>query len=379
MRQDLTWFLVFLVSCCYCSGTSAFFVVDKHRGGELEKNDGVKQLQTAFRHVKYSGARWHTALYSTKEEPVSPPKSRGDTRTRKEEEKLLDNAILAKLKRSSRAGAIIFPDSEQYQAWRIVTVVGAIFSALWIPYNMAFEIVGGQVVDKLLWIIFAVDIFVQCNLAVPSLSSSTATEEEGGLIVDHAEITKNYFAGRIFWVDLLGVFPFEAAALAVAAAFNGGPMTEASETTTTTILSLLRLVSLVRLHRMGPLSDHLQNNPRISLIWFTLARNFAVLLAVNHLSACIMYFLARLKGFGDHTWLGPVVVSRMNGLERYVVALYQSVVTFSTVGYGVSVNDWIMRSHLLRLIPPNPGHYASISYSCHRTLLQQTQWSKYGG
>jgi hypothetical protein len=46
-----------------------------------------------------------------------------------------------------------------------------------------------------------------------------------------------------------------------------------------------------------------------------------------------MFFLARLNDFDENTWLGPLVFE-MNGVERYVVSLYWSVVTFATVGYG---------------------------------------------
>lgn len=48
-----------------------------------------------------------------------------------------------------------------------------------------------------------------------------------------------------------------------------------------------------------------------------------------------MYFLARLKGLGDDTWLGPLVAERSEAqstFELYLTSLYLSVVTFCTVG-----------------------------------------------
>ncbi len=262
---------------------------------------------------------------------------------------------------SSSSSSVIYPWTRRYENWRWVTVAGALVTAVWVPYEMAFSQAspfrppfgGGasSVLDSVLWAVFVADIFVNCNLAIPSRGangSDEATgagmygqqeleeeeEEEGGapsrkgsMIVDRTEIVRAYVRSRTFWLDLAGVFPFEAVAVATSSLLGLG-------TGNVAMASLLRLVSLVRLHRMAPLSDRLQNNPRISLIWFTLARNFAVLFGANHLSACVMYFLARLRGFDDHTWLGPVV-SEMSGFQRYVVSLYQAVVTFSTVGYGV--------------------------------------------
>jgi ankyrin repeat protein len=233
---------------------------------------------------------------------------------------------------------IIFPWSAAYKAWWLVTVIGSILTVIWEPYQIAFgdytiTNTGRGVLEYLLFIVFAVDIVVNFNLAF------TNKKENDVMVVDRDEIVQTY-GSRMFWVDLFGVFPFyQAAALAVTASSGGDLIATDTDTSSLVLyLSLLRLTSLVRLHRMVPMSDMLQYNSRISLIWFTLARNFAVLLTVNHLSACAMYFLARSKDFDDRTtWLGPVV-SSMNGFERYVVSLYQSVVTFSTVGYGVSEN-----------------------------------------
>lgn len=58
-----------------------------------------------------------------------------------------------------------------------------------------------------------------------------------------------------------------------------------------------------------------------------------VCLFVTNFAACTMYFLARLENFNDNTWLGPLV-SELNGPERYIISLYWSVVTFTTVGYA---------------------------------------------
>jgi Ion transport protein len=234
-----------------------------------------------------------------------------------------------------KAPPLIFAGTKRYQTWRLVTLVGAILTAIWVPYEVAFSPTdnsAGQILNAVLWAIFASDMFVNCNLAISpkELGEEGLTSRQDDIIPDRSEIIKTFVTSRMFWVDLVGVFPFEAVALAAGTTALGGEVGPSQQAT----LSILRLLSLVRLHRMAPLSDQLQNNPRISLIWFTLTRNFAVLLLVNHLSACVMYFLARSNDFDEHTWLGPVV-SQMNGVERYVVALYQSVVTFSTVGYGV--------------------------------------------
>ncbi len=55
-----------------------------------------------------------------------------------------------------------------------------------------------------------------------------------------------------------------------------------------------------------------------------------------HSMACWWYWVARIKGFSDETWLGQnydwVGVLSITG--KYVYCLYFVVTTFATVGYG---------------------------------------------
>jgi hypothetical protein len=55
-------------------------------------------------------------------------------------------------------------------------------------------------------------------------------------------------------------------------------------------------------------------------------------LFVTNFAACTFYWLARLEEFGENTWLGPMVAD-LSGIERYIISLYWSVVTFSTVSF----------------------------------------------
>lgn len=102
---------------------------------------------------------------------------------------------------------------------------------------------------------------------------------------------------------------------------------------------------------MKKLSDILQYDARISLLWFTMLRNFGALLALTHIEACTMYFLARLHNFDEKTWLGPVVAD-MDGLDRYVTSLYLvSLILCLHVGDAAPnhscSDDWLFLSNAL--------------------------------
>jgi len=209
---------------------------------------------------------------------------------------------------------VIFPWMRAYRLWWFVTVAGAVFTMYTEPYQIAFQSEPGTIndaasfVEGLLTILFVLDIVVNFNLAFYK-------DEE--IIYERSLIVKSY-CRRMFWIDLIGALPFETLTLIVT-----GQMQR--DDNTALYISLVRLLRFVRLHRMGPFSDFLQYDSRVSLLWFTLIRNFAVALWVTHFSACTMYFLAKLEGFGDDTWLGSTLLDEMTIYERYVMSLYWSV------------------------------------------------------
>ncbi|CAJ1949307.1 unnamed protein product [Cylindrotheca closterium] len=217
---------------------------------------------------------------------------------------------------------VIFPWMSAYKIWWWITAIGAIFTVFFAPFEIGFQEEPGTFSDFegyseiISTGIFVIDIFVNFNLAF---------YKHGKIIFERGKIFSNYL-NRMFWVDLIGVFPFETIVLLLT-----GHLGDKGKVAL--LASLLRMLRFVRLHRMQKLSDMLQFDPRVSLLWFTLIRNFVAVFALTHIEACFMYFLARYHDFGADTWLGPLV-EETTGTSRYIVSLYWSIVTFCTVGYG---------------------------------------------
>ncbi len=205
---------------------------------------------------------------------------------------------------------VFFPWMITYKIWWAITAVGAIATVFFCPFQIAFQKEPGTVkdasdlIDLFLTGIFAIDMVVNFNLV---------TYKNEIIVYERKEITFEYLR-KMFWVDLIGVFPFETFTLWIT-----GHLGEKGRPAL--LCSLLRIFRFVRLHRMKKLSDILQYDARVSLLWFTMLRNFSAVLACTHIEACIMYFLARLHGFDDNTWLGPLV-GNMDGFDRYVASLY---------------------------------------------------------
>lgn len=205
---------------------------------------------------------------------------------------------------------VFFPWMVSYKIWWAITAIAAIATVFFGPLQIAFQREPGTFSDMadigelFLTGIFVVDIAVNFNLVF---------YKNELIVFERNEIVKAYLR-KMFWVDLIGVFPFETVTL-----WWMGLLGQKGKTVL--LVSLFRLFRFVRLHRMKKLSDILQYDARISLLWFTMLRNFAVTLALTHIEACIMYFLARLHNFDENTWLGPLVAD-MDGYDRYVTSLY---------------------------------------------------------
>ncbi|KAL3810588.1 hypothetical protein ACHAXA_002452 [Cyclostephanos tholiformis] len=171
--------------------------------------------------------------------------------------------------------------------------------------------------DKVLTLLFTADIFINFNLAL---------YKDETILIDRGQIATEYFR-RLFWIDLVGVFPF-----AWVASLCAGFL-EASYKSTL-MLSLFRLLQIVRTRRLAKFADDLRYDARVGLLMYTLIRDFMVVVISCHFQACVMYFLARYNHFDDSTWLGPKVHHNESSLEAYVTSFYMCVTTFCTVGYG---------------------------------------------
>ena len=191
------------------------------------------------------------------------------------------------------------------------------------PFQVAFEFEFNPsfyVLENMLTILFTADIIVNFNLAV---------NKDEIMLIEREQIAKEYCRGML-WVDVLGVLPFERIAVLSCAKFIG----QSDGNNINLMLAPLRLLQIVRFHRIKKFSHDLRYDARVSLLTFTLIRNFAVVVISCHCQACTMYFLAHLHNFDEGTWLGPIVHNSESVFERYITALYLSITTFCTVGYG---------------------------------------------
>lgn len=211
---------------------------------------------------------------------------------------------------------IVYPWIPSYKIWSVFILVCAIFTAFFETHEVAYGRAGlapyddaSSIIDYLLTVLFLFDMILNFNKAV--------YDEEEDIVEDRKGIAEIYMK-KMFWIDLLGIFPFYEIALAISGEL--GKNSRVSQ-----YLAILRLFRLFRLHRVTDLFSRIQYNTKISLLTLTLMRNFTVALVWAHLAACIFYFIARQYDFNDDTWIGGDI-NDLTETEKYMTTLYWSIV-----------------------------------------------------
>lgn len=237
---------------------------------------------------------------------------------------------------------VIMPESSTYiRYWDIVVFCGIALTAIWTPYEIVYvkenptkEITGAldfrSVFDVFMTLVFLKDLILQFFLAHPvELDGTTIWVSSPGKIVRH------YCCGW-FWFDFIACFPFFTAGIFLRRYCLHSVSFED--------LQILRLVRLIRVRRLGHLLWHWQFSLGMSYGALSLAK-FGCFAALScHWMSCIWGFLALTPPGGMHerTWLTNLNerkgldadADRDNPAEVYMLSLYWSVMTLTSLGYG---------------------------------------------
>jgi len=250
-----------------------------------------------------------------------------------------------------RTGWIIDPRSSKLMPkWDIVILVALCFTALVTPVEVAFleegqYINGLWIVNRLVDLVFICDIIITFNLAYQ------ASIEQGGHWVFHKRVVAYKYLRGWFIIDLVSVVPFWIMTLDYNHPFGGGNERDvSSEARLPVLMRIIKLLRMLKLARMFKASVVLQRLLLDLLVhkweWTFAVLNMVklclVLMLYAHMQACgwglvssnmqadghpnwIMYFDQRFREkFNEEpTWA-----------DRYIAALYWSVMTLTSIGYG---------------------------------------------
>ncbi|GMI83619.1 potassium transport 2/3 [Hibiscus trionum] len=209
----------------------------------------------------------------------------------------------------------------RYRCWETFMVVLVFYCAFVYPFEIAFLTptppTALYITDSIVDSFFAVDIVL--TFFVAYIDSTTQ------LLVRHRKRIAKRYLSTWFIMDLASTIPFEAL---VHLFFTKSKLGVS--------YSCLELLRFWRLRRVKQFFTRLEKDIRFSYFWIRCARLVSVTLLLVHCAACLYYLMADRYPHRGRTWIGTVNPHFREGSlwVRYVSALYWSITTMTTVGYG---------------------------------------------
>ncbi|XP_011014925.1 PREDICTED: potassium channel KAT1-like [Populus euphratica] len=214
---------------------------------------------------------------------------------------------------------IISPYNSYYRAWEMWLVVLVVYSAWISPFEFAFLTSKKDalfIFDNVVNGFFAVDIVLTFFVAY--------LDSHSYLLIDDPKKIAIRYISTWFIFDVCSTAPFQSLSLLFRNHGNGLGFN---------ILSMLRLW---RLRRVSALFARLEKDIRFNYFWTRCTKLVSVTLFAVHCAGCFNYLIADRYPDPKRTWIGAVNPNFKEERlwNRYVTAMYWSITTLTTTGYG---------------------------------------------
>ncbi|CAI9783447.1 unnamed protein product [Fraxinus pennsylvanica] len=214
---------------------------------------------------------------------------------------------------------IISPFNPRYRAWEMFLVLLVIYSAWISPFEFAFLRYKKDalfIIDNIVNSFFAIDIFLTFFVAY--------LDSQSYLLVDNRRKIAIRYLSTWFIFDVCSTIPFQSISLL---------FTNHSDVLCFQFLSMLRLW---RLRRVSSLFARLEKDIRFNYFWTRCTKLISVTLFAVHFAGCFNYMIADRYPDPKRTWIGAVNPNfkEISLWDRYITAIYWSIVTLTTTGYG---------------------------------------------
>jgi len=231
---------------------------------------------------------------------------------------------------------LIDPRNAFMRRWDMLTLVLLAFTAIVTPYEVAY-LGKASIKSVLFWInrlvdfIFYVDLVMNFNLIYYS-------ERENIYVTDRRRIVLHYLTG-FFIIDAVSVLPFEIVSVA-------GGSGSLDKFKVLRVVRIFRLAKLLRILRSGRIFRRLENSISVKYGVIQLWKFVVATCLIAHWMACGFHLVVTVEDRSCMQGDGELMDGGCNWVfqyfgdldrspgEKYVAALYWSVMTISTVGYG---------------------------------------------
>ena len=244
------------------------------------------------------------------------------------------------------------PDSKFKVFWNIVIIMLLMYTAIFVPYKIAFIENDPQplvIFEWLVDLIFGIDIIVNFISATEDANSNT-------LIYSHKTLAANYIKSW-FFLDVLACFPFQLFGDIVTQSFPAMKSTFGNKELLR-LARLPRLYRLVRLLRMFKMVRLLRNNETLSTFFDLLSVHPAVLRLLKlvfvyflypvHIMGCIWFYVASFNN-DPGCWASGQNLFEEGPDIQYLVSFYWSMQTITTVGFG-DISISLLEEYILAIV-----------------------------
>ena len=270
--------------------------------------------------------------------------------SREQTERMLVDVRKRVRKQKSKTWTIDPVRCREAQWWDAVICLALVYTALVPPAEVAFTPPQKKVkvnalfcINQVVNFVFFADMILQFFLHVQ------LPKHKGGVwIRNHKKIIKRYLKGA-FFVDFVSIIPFSALTFTGIKIFNNLQMAR--------LLRLLRLMKLLRMFRGSRLIMRYRASMTLSITGANLIGFIIFTVLASHWLACTWGFLGNQIGRDRNSWMAPflepdylkgkadeeewfspsglpVPWDVQNPQIQYLMCLYFTLTTLTTVGYG---------------------------------------------
>lgn len=236
------------------------------------------------------------------------------------------------------------------QWWDAVICVALAYTAFVPPAEVAFTPPQQRVtIDALFCINQAVNLIFFADMVLQFFLHVQLPKAEGGVwIRNHRKLVRRYLKGA-FFIDFVSIIPFSALTFTGIQIFNNLQIAR--------LLRLLRLMKLLRMFRGSRLIMRYRASMTLSITGVNLIGFILFTVLASHWLACTWGFLGFQIGKEENSWMAPFLSSEHlnskalegewfspSGLPvpwdvydpkiQYLMCLYFTLTTLTTVGYG---------------------------------------------
>ncbi len=230
----------------------------------------------------------------------------------------------------SGVGCVILPTNPLKQAWDMVVLVVLGFSAIIVPFRVAFYSEQEELQAFTPWSIteLVMDFLLLLDVLLTFFS---AIEVDGIVDVNLRSISWRYLTSW-FVFDLAASLPLSLVVPTVGQGLRGVRLLRLPRMLK--LLKVFRLLRVMRVLRASRYARSIQRYVNLNPAVLRLLTFIAAFMLFSHVAACLWFLVADLEEFLPDTWVARYGILDSPLAEQYVASLYYSTTLLSTTGLG---------------------------------------------